>query len=392
VRIRWLLATTLLLAACTGDPQVAPARRPIIAGPVDNGDPAIMELLSFRGNTGARCTATLITPRLLLAAAHCLVETPGFQRYIFPGNDDSNVTPQDTLAVKTVVHDTRYGSPRQGNDFSIIVLETPLAIRPIPLNRAPLDGAQGKPVRYVGYGISIVGNLNSGGIKRHHTAPLAMVSRLLLTVGPNEHITCEGDSGGPLLLDDGKGGGESIIGVSSFVDAPACRRNSWYQRVDTQLAWIDEQIQKYDPGGLAPAADGGAGDGGPPASSDARADDASTLAPDGADARTAEVDGAPPATSPPPPPSGAADARAADTPPRADPPPISPPPPGGTAQADGGGCRMFPDRAAGGNSALLPALLLALAWLGVGARRRQHRYFARSASAGATSMPRRAGR
>src|SRR5687767_333072 len=59
VRICWLVVTGLLLAACTGDAldaPIAPTRRPIIAGPVDNGDPAIMELLSFRGNTGARCT------------------------------------------------------------------------------------------------------------------------------------------------------------------------------------------------------------------------------------------------------------------------------------------------------------------------------------------------
>jgi hypothetical protein len=355
LRIRWLVMAVLPLVACGGDASDGPltsTRRQIIAGPLDTGDPAIMELLSFRGNTGARCTATLIAPRLLLAAAHCLVETPGFQRYIFPGNDDRDVTPEDTLAVKTVVHDTRYGNPRQGHDFSIIVLETPLAIRPIPLNRAPLEGMQGKPVRYVGYGLSMVGNRNSGGIKRHHTAPLAAVSPLLLTIGPNDHILCEGDSGGPLLFDDGTG--EAIIGVSSFVDAPACRRNSWYQRVDTQLAWIEEQIGKYGTDGLPPP-DGGASDAGP-------ADTIGTPpAEPGPDARPAEPDSAPPTPAPP------GEAAAPDAAPK----PGAPAGPAPTAPAfnsgDAGGCNVLPGSAPGGGSGLLSLLLLALACL---ARRR----------------------
>jgi hypothetical protein len=373
VRIFWPVVTSLLVAACSGDAldaAPAPAQRPIIAGPINTGDPAIMELLSFRGNTGARCTATLITPRLLLAAAHCLVETPGFTRHIFPGNDDRNVADADLLRVRMVVHDTRYGSPRQGNDFSIIVLETPLAIRPMRLNRAPLTGVVGKPVRYVGYGISVVGNLNSGGIKRHNTAPLAAVSQLLLTVGPNQHITCEGDSGGPLLLDDGKG--ESVIGVSSFVDAPACRRNSWYQRVDTQLAWIDEQIQKYDPDGLTPASDGGAGDTGVPGTDAGTGAGDAAASPDAAADARAAPDSAP-GTSPPPGP--AADAGAADTAPTSDPNPTPPPPTAGPGPSDGGGCSLLPARAGNASGALVLSLLplFGLASLRAGAARRKRR-------------------
>ena len=250
----------------------------IIAGTPVSGDPAIMAMLSFMGNRGARCTATLITPRLLIAAAHCIVETPGFERHIFPVNNDRNGAATEMLAIKAVVPNPAYGAPRQGNDFCIIVLEAPLAIRPVRLNRAALAGAQGKTVRYVGYGLSVVGNPGSGGIKRQNTAPLAQVSDLLLTIAPNANQSCEGDSGGPLLLEMGDGQGEAIIGINSFVDAPACRRNSFFQRVDTQLAWIDEQIKKYDPDMLPPA-DGGAGDAQGPAILDA-APEASSPMPD----------------------------------------------------------------------------------------------------------------
>jgi secreted trypsin-like serine protease len=234
------------------------------------GDPAIMAMLSFKGAQGARCTATLITPRLLIAAAHCITETPGFvERQIFPVNNDRNGAAPEMLAIKTVVTNPAYGVPRQGNDFCIIVLEAPLAIPPMRLNRASLAGAQGKTVRYVGYGIAVVGNLGSGGVKRQNVVPLAGVSNLLLTVAANANQSCEGDSGGPMLLDRGDGQGEAIIGINSFVDAPACRNNSYFQRVDTQLPWIDEQIKKYDPDGMLPPTDAGAVDAQRPGSPDA---------------------------------------------------------------------------------------------------------------------------
>src|SRR5687767_10884348 len=88
-----LTALTVVSIACDpGEPEppLGSVRQPIIGGAAITGDPAIVEMLSFRGNLGARCTATLITPRLLIAAAHCIVETPGFQRHIFIGNDDRN--------------------------------------------------------------------------------------------------------------------------------------------------------------------------------------------------------------------------------------------------------------------------------------------------------------
>jgi hypothetical protein len=296
LRIPWVVLTGLAVAASGCEApgsRLESASRAIVAGDLDTGDPAIMELLGFKGNTGVRCTATVITPHLLIAAAHCIVETPGFQRFVFPGNDDRNVAEKDMLPVKTVVFNPLYGNPRQGNDFCIVVLDRPLAVRPIALNRASLDNAQGKSVRYVGYGLVTVGDSSTGGIKRQNTAPLAQVSNILLTIAPNAHGVCEGDSGGPMLLDDGQA--ESIIGVGSFVDAPACRRDSFYQRVDTQLAWIDEQIQKYEPGGTAPPADGGVIDaGGPPVVADASATPDVNTPPAVVDAQVPAADSAPP--------------------------------------------------------------------------------------------------
>jgi hypothetical protein len=352
MRVSWVVLTGLIAIGCHGpDAPVSSSAQAIVAGTVDTGDPAIMEVLSFKGNLGSRCTATLVTPRILLLAAHCFVETPGFpQRFVFPGNDDRNVPDKDLLPIKTFVYDPQYTTPRQGHDFAVVVLETPMAIPPIRINRAPLNQAQGKTIRYVGYGLTVVGNRGSGGVKRQNSAPLAEVSPLLLGVAPNAHAACEGDSGGPMLFDDGKG--EAIVGVGSFVTNPECLRSSYYQRIDTQLAWLDQQIQKYDPGGLAPPADGGPRDGPPASPPDAEApattpdarpvDTAPSMMP-APDARPRTVDSAAPAMEPEP-----------------EPTPGTKP-----AGADGGGCSAG-RRPSGGGSALL---LIALAALGRRRRR-----------------------
>jgi secreted trypsin-like serine protease len=172
-----LVAVLVLAAACVPTPEAPESEstsQPIVGGTPNTGDPAIMSLVSLMGPRGARCTATLITPRLLLTAAHCIFETPGFSRQIFTGNNDQNGDAPEKLAVKAVVSNPAYqGAPRQGNDFCIVVLEAPLSIPTVRLNRAAIESAQGKTVRYVGYGLMTVGNPLSGGIKRHNTAPLA---------------------------------------------------------------------------------------------------------------------------------------------------------------------------------------------------------------------------
>jgi V8-like Glu-specific endopeptidase len=260
-------STTIAAAAVTlatftgcgvGDPGggLESADQPIIAGTLDTGDPAVVEVLAIKGNSLGKCSATLVTPRILLTAGHCVAEEEGATFRVFPGNDDHTLNSRDLLSVSAAVFDPQYGDVTQGHDLALIVLSSPMAVAPIPINRASVGGALGKTARYVGYGVTNGERGTGSGIKRQASGEIGFVNKDLIGMGANGHLTCNGDSGGPLFMDTGSGR-ESLIGVTSFGDE-TCVENGFFMRLDTQLAWVDEQIKKYDPSGLPPAVDGGA--------------------------------------------------------------------------------------------------------------------------------------
>jgi MYXO-CTERM domain-containing protein len=317
-----------------------------------------MEMFGIAGTKTVRCTVTLVTPRVVLTAAHCVRDAGRTAKFgIFPGGDDRKVTGKDLLPTTAALADPAYpNDPNDGHDIGLIVLATPLKIPPVPINRAPLTNAVGKQAKMIGYGLTDGVAFTGDGIKRFGTAPIAQVTNELIRIGKNPQGTCHGDSGGPLLMDNGSG--EALIGVVSFGDSSTCVGNSYFERLDTQMAWVDEQIKKYDPTG-APA-DGGA----EPPASDAAPDateppedagpDRANIAPSDAAAPAARLDATPRRSDVAPPPGD-------DEP--------SPDASGSRAAKAGSGCALAPGNAHSPGGMWLAAAIVASAWL---ARRRAH--------------------
>ena len=223
--MRRLLLATLLpatLLACAGDaPSVGGHDQAIIGGSASPNDRAVMLLASYPANRSvlATCSAALISPTVLVTAAHCVdaANHPGYLYGVFPG-EDASIYPRlvdlepHLLAVAAVHAHPNYNpaAPFRA-DIGVVILAQPVTgVTPYGLCRGAVGGLLGKAARIVGYGQQVAGTPAS--TRRQATTVVAAIDAGdTVAVGDPAHRTCVGDSGGPALVDHG--GVEVVLGV-----------------------------------------------------------------------------------------------------------------------------------------------------------------------------------
>jgi V8-like Glu-specific endopeptidase len=244
-----LFALALHTIGCTV-PDALPAQEetsaPVIGGTVDNGDPSVAYLYVEDGQYGWSCTASLISPTVLLTAAHCTHDAKaGAKMWVHFETTQSGAT---WHKVKSWKHHPSFVSSRfyDGYDIAVVVLEQPAAGRtPLPYARtAPQQSWVGQNVRVVGYGNTNGAAGTGGGTKREATTTFNGWDSLLIEVGYTGKTTCQGDSGGPTFKI--MNGVETIIGVTSFGEV-GCTNNGSMSRVDAYVGWIDAQLGTTPP-------------------------------------------------------------------------------------------------------------------------------------------------
>jgi len=250
------LLLPLALLACGAD--VARSSSAIVGGGVDTTTSGVVMVYIHgkqQGSGWADCTGTVISPHVVLTAAHCvdaaLVGLGTDAVYeIYVGNDIyGKPHASDFYAAQATIADPAFipqAIASKGRDVGVVVTVDALPIAPVPFARSLDASIIGQTVRLVGYGETDPADGSSDGVRHSGTTTVAKLDDHQIITADQLPSGCEGDSGGPLLgTIDGK---ETVIGVISHGSTfENCQGASTTERVDVETDFLDPIVAQYDP-------------------------------------------------------------------------------------------------------------------------------------------------
>ena len=253
-RRRSRLYLLLLLAAGCGPEhplQLGIHGLPIINGSPDT-DPAHQAVVALTFGQ-YMCTGTLISPDVILTAAHCVKGYRAADYTVYFGRDIQTAT---TRRVSEVKYHPQYNENSITNDIAVLRLSSPppAGVTPIPYLPASLAMSSAdvsRPLEFVGYGqdeynqvgrrLTITDTVdwictNPGGCT---VGQGYLASANTICSDQNDGGTCHGDSGGPAFIE--RNGTTYVAGVTSYGDQ-YCQYFGCSTKVDAFEAFIADFV------------------------------------------------------------------------------------------------------------------------------------------------------
>ena len=191
----------------------------ILNGTACPPDTSAVVLLNMRDEDGfaaGACSGTIIAPRAILTAAHCIADGTALVR-VWLGSGAE-------IVARSFTPHPAYRSQAATEDVGIVIVEQDLPRTPIPLLLSR-DARAGEPAVVAGWGrdqSSVPATLRAGSTTVTSIGPALIETQY----GASVSSVCSGDSGGPILLSEG--GAWSIAGVTSARSENVCNTGTNY--------------------------------------------------------------------------------------------------------------------------------------------------------------------
>lgn len=211
------------------------------------------------GNT-AGCGATLIHSDIILTAAHCVRAFAGRGAYV--GAETNFGLEGDMVEFhedETFVVHPEYNASNLVNDVMVVKLQTPSNLPLVTLNRDPSTRITGIPMQVIGFGdtefrgdlspdlleTEVIGFAFETCVRVHlEQDPTVTFDRAaqFCAMGTEGRDSCDGDSGGPILIVDENNDLTQVGIISSGLGCGSEGIPAIYARVAPYMDWIEGQI------------------------------------------------------------------------------------------------------------------------------------------------------
>lgn len=201
------------------------------------------------------CGGSILNERIILCAAHCVVNRDPKQYVIVAGSSHKSGAEGVISPVAEFVWHENYNSSSKDNDVALILLKSPFALDGkslAPVHLTDKNPGDGEVVTITGWGslkffgssperlqsveVPIVGNPECA---EKYKPSLILDSMICAGLPVGGKDACQGDSGGPLVI------GNVQYGIVSWGNGCAkATHPGVYSSVAYLRSWIDEHVEK----------------------------------------------------------------------------------------------------------------------------------------------------